>query len=209
MPLVVSHKLQKSHTNILLEGQPIPCLIDAGCSTNILNLHTYRYLKKFKQLTHKKSKVSLVTYGENAESTNLKSFGTISCLAESNNRFAEDEFFVVNTVATNLIGGNLALKLNLLTLNINNVVTDQKHFSHKINKETTDLSKCTNNLPDNLNKIIAKYEHVFTGIGRFKGDKIKLHINKDVKPVAQKPRCIPFKAEGRRRIRTAQARRHN
>ena len=109
----------------MIEGQPISCLIDTGCSTNILNFATYKRLLKFKPIALRNSTVSLITYGQNTQSTNLQSLGTIHCLAESGERFAQDEFFVVNTKATNLIGGQLALKLNLLQLNINNVITSE------------------------------------------------------------------------------------
>ena len=109
----VSHKLATFQTKIMIGGQPISCLIDTGCSTNILNLATYKHLIKFKPFQLKKSKVSLITYGEDANSTKLKALGTIHCLAESGDRLIDDEFFVVDTKATNLIGGQLALKLNL------------------------------------------------------------------------------------------------
>ena len=89
---------------------------------NAANLYTFQNTAKSKHLTLKKSQVSLVTYDTNERTTNLHTLGTVKCLAESDKTFAADEFFVVNSKAINLIGGNLALKLNLLILNINNLV---------------------------------------------------------------------------------------
>ena len=186
-----SSKLTRFRTTIFLEGRPISCLIDTGCSTNILNLSTYNYLQKLKHIRLKKSKVALITYGANEQNSNIHTLGIIHCLAESNNRFAEAEFFVVNTKATNLIGGNLALQLNLLTLHINNVDTREQISMYNDHKEI-EFEDQLNKIPNRVRDYIRQYGDVFKGIGRFRGDKIKLHINKTVKPVAQKPRRIPF-----------------
>ena len=157
-------------THIMIEGKSISCLIDTGCSTNIINFATYQYLKRSTKI-QLKTKVSLVTYGATKESTNLKTLGTIRCLAESNDRLAEDVFFVVNTTAVNLIGGNLALRLNLLTLNVHLVSTKEVPVATK-------TYNYKNKIPKHLHSHVQKYKKVFQGIGRFNGDKIKLHINK-------------------------------
>ena len=114
--------------------------------------------------------------------------GIISCLAESNSRFAQDEFFVVSTKANNLIGGNLALRLNLVNINV-----------HQIGHNTTTYTSCENEfksrlfkIPLRLHKDIKQFEHVFTGTGKLRNEKVKLHIDETVKPVAQKASRIPF-----------------
>ena len=38
----------------------------------------------------------------------------------------------------------------------------------------------------------AKYPTVFVGVGKLKGYKRKLHVDREVTPVAQKPRRVPF-----------------
>ena len=40
--------------------------------------------------------------------------------------------------------------------------------------------------------IREKYPALFTGVGKLKGYKLKLHINEDVTPVAQSVRRLPF-----------------
>ena len=46
---------------------------------------------------------------------------------------------------------------------------------------------------ENLAPILqAKYPTVFVGVGKLKGCKLKLHVDPDVTPVAQKPRHVPF-----------------
>ena len=50
-----------------------------------------------------------------------------------------------------------------------------------------------NVVDENLAPILqAKYPTVFIGVGKLKGYKLKLHVNPDVTPVAQKPRRVPF-----------------
>ena len=93
--------LSRFKTNVVIDGHMIPVLIDTGCSTNILTAETFNYLRKQKQYKLSKSKVSLIPYGAQASDTYLHALGTINCLVESNSRYAQDEFFVVNTNATN------------------------------------------------------------------------------------------------------------
>ena len=42
----------------MIDGKSISCLIDAGCSTNIINLATYQYLKRATKIQLKTTKVS-------------------------------------------------------------------------------------------------------------------------------------------------------
>ena len=40
--------------------------------------------------------------------------------------------------------------------------------------------------------LVAKFQHLFTGIGKLKDYKQKLHLDPSIQPVAQKPRRVPF-----------------
>jgi hypothetical protein len=44
----------------------------------------------------------------------------------------------------------------------------------------------------NRSDLVAKFQHLFTGIGKLKDYKQKLHLNPSIQPVAQKPRRVPF-----------------
>ena len=41
-------------------------------------------------------------------------------------------------------------------------------------------------------RLIEQYPNLFKGIGNLKGVEVKLHIDKEVPPVAQRARRIPF-----------------
>ena len=43
-----------------------------------------------------------------------------------------------------------------------------------------------------IQDILAEHAEVFQGIGKLLNHKVKIHVNKDVKPVAEPPRRIPY-----------------
>ena len=45
---------------------------------------------------------------------------------------------------------------------------------------------------ESVDNILNEYEDIFHGIGKLKNVQVKLHIDKSVKPVAQKHRRVPF-----------------
>ena len=77
--------------------------------------------------------------------------------------------YVLKVKATNLLSCNTAEKLGLVQL------------------------ACKVEPMDNIYKV---YKDHFEGMGRMKKNKVELAINKDVKPVAQKPRRVPFHVWG-------------
>ena len=50
-----------------------------------------------------------------------------------------------------------------------------------------------NVVDENLAPVLqAKYPTVFVGVGKLKDYKLKLHIDSEVSPIAQKSRRVPF-----------------
>ena len=43
-----------------------------------------------------------------------------------------------------------------------------------------------------IDGIVDRFPKVFSGVGKLSGYQLKLHIDPDVRPVAQKPRRIPY-----------------
>ena len=83
----------------------------------------------------------------------------------------ESEFHVVKSADRCLLGCDLAVKLGLLW----------------IKSQETNAVETVDTL-----KIVEKYSQIFNGVGKLKNFKLKLHIDKDVTPVAQTARRIPF-----------------
>ena len=58
--------------------------------------------------------------------------------------------------------------------------------------ESLGLIKICNHVHEGNSDPVEKFPSVFQGIGQFKGDPVKLHIDESVPPVAQKHRHVPF-----------------
>ena len=43
-----------------------------------------------------------------------------------------------------------------------------------------------------IDGIVDRFPNVFSGVGKLSGYQLKLHIDPEIKPVAQKPRRIPY-----------------
>ena len=86
------------------------------------------------------------------------------------------EFCIVPGRAATLLGRNLSESLGILTVGV-------------------PVNNCNINMTPQPNKkavLRAKYPRVFQGLGKLKGFQLKLHINPNVKPLAQPIRRIPF-----------------
>ena len=51
-----------------------------------------------------------------------------------------------------------------------------------------------------INGIVSRFLNVFSGVGTLSGCQLKLHINGEITPVAQKPRRIPYPVKVQREI---------
>ena len=86
-----------------------------------------------------------------------------------------DEFTVVEGHGKALLGKDTAQKLNVLRVGPPNYPQ-----AYSITRE------------GNYVDIVKSFADVFSGVGKLKDYQLKLHVNKDVKPVAQPFRRLPF-----------------
>ncbi|XP_052806251.1 uncharacterized protein K02A2.6-like [Mya arenaria] len=105
----------------------------------------------------------LLPYGGGS---NLKVKGCCEMTAEKNDKIVVDKFYLVKGNYGTLLGFQTASDLGVVKI-IQNV---------NISQET----------------IERKYPGIYEGIGKLKQQTVKLHVNKDVHPVAQKGRRTPF-----------------
>ena len=96
--------------------------------------------------------------------------------------------YVIKSNVTNIISGDLAIQLGLLTLH------------NKMTSKVNSPALSTNNIfldNDNKNKVteklLNKYHKVLEGVGKYNEDQIHLFNNDKVPPVAQKARRISHK----------------
>ena len=147
-------------------GINLKCVIDSGASVNIISSALWENLKSQKiKCKSEKSNKKLYAYGSDSP---LEVVGKFSCEVyiqnQSKMKSAQAEFYVVRGNGVSLLGKATAIELGVLKLGIYSVNEDIK----------------------------GKYCDIFKGVGKLENFKLKLHINSDVEPVAQRMYRIPF-----------------
>ena len=113
---IVYHTSTLSQFEVLvqLEKRPVRFLIDSGAAVYVLTPETLNKLDHNKSLKISKSTTKILTYG--SKQPMLCMLGTVQLLIETDSLYATEDFFVVDTKGKNLLSGNTALKLNLISL---------------------------------------------------------------------------------------------
>ena len=175
------------YTHIKVGEATVLFHIDSGSTENIIDETTYEHmLKKNPDIKLRPSKRRLFAY---ATPSPLSVLGEFESTVESKDRITFARIIVVKDGSACLLSGETSIELNLLQVNIP---------INKITEETT--SKLTNlkplahdsKVPLRLKPLINEYDETFHGIGKLTNVQVKLHINKDVTPVVQHTRRIPF-----------------
>ena len=168
-----------------LESEPVKFLVDSGSGINILNYETFCDLnsKIDRKLVLRKTKTKVITYG--SDKPTLHIMGVIDLLIESKTKYLTTDFYVIKTNQKNILSGTAAIQLNILK------------FLSQIESEIREVHNDNENLtqvPKRLKPLIASFKKsLFSGkIGRLKDYQVKLHIDKNVAPVAQRERRIPY-----------------
>ena len=148
-------------------------LIDSGSASNLIGMGTV------KELNHQGLKIELqpctkklYAYG----GRELEIEGQFqSEVSVANTKIAAD--FIVVKTGRCLLGYSTATDLGILRVGL---------------AETLGTGACNTFDSTFVGQLKAKYPNVFLGIGKLKGDQLKLHIDPSVTPVAQKMRRVPF-----------------
>jgi len=149
-----------------LEGENINFVIDTGACENIISSDVYhRVAKRINLLPSDKQ---LYGYGNHSK---LNILGVFNALISVDDKSVRSDFYVFNGNARCLMSFDTACGLGLLSL-------------------SDSVIACV--LPDDPNMIMKQFPEVFNGVGKLKGVKLKLHIDRDVSPIAQPVRRLPF-----------------
>ena len=142
-------------------------IIDSGASTNIIDKQTWEWLKKNKvKCESARSDRKHYAY---ASPNPLGVIGTFSCEVSTRRNTVSAKFFVISG-GDPLLGRDTATNLGVLKIGIDiaAVNIDSKKFLQE------------------------KYPEVFSGVGKLKDRAVQLHIDPNVRPVAQPIRRTPF-----------------
>jgi len=169
---------KQGEIKIFIGGAFVRVLIDSGASCNIISSETYEKLKGCgMKCNAKKYGKKLFAYGQSESLPTTGSFKAQVKCTETGKRSYE-EFTVVKGSGKTLLGITTATKLNLLR-----VGPPQDHINVIAEGDGED--------------ILRKYHDVFQGVGKLKNFQLKIHINQEVRPIAQHVRRIPYGLRGK------------
>ena len=156
--------------SVIVNKTKVQFLIDSGATVNLMDAQTFKAIKN-KKSTLKKSQLKIFPYGSDKPLDLLGSYSTSVQVAGK--EFPNIIFHVVSGQSGCLLGKNTAVELGLIQFNIPPSLVN--------NVETS-----------NLEELLDKYKGTFEGLGKLKDYQLKLHIDRDVHPIAQPMRRIPF-----------------
>nr|XP_034319592.1 uncharacterized protein K02A2.6-like [Crassostrea gigas] len=110
-----------------------------------------------------KSSTRIFAYGCKND---IKTFGYFTATIETKSKIAVGKFYVVEGNCGTLLGYQSAVDLGIIPV---------------INRLSTDV-----------NEICEEFADLFQGIGKIKDVKVKIHVDKSIKPTVQPHRRIPF-----------------
>ena len=162
----VKSKGSLDKVEVTVGGQRILMLVDSGASANIIDKELWEGLKKRKiKCKSRKSDKKLYAYGSDKP---LKLLGSFTAQAGIERGETQAEFIVIGGVGEPLLGRQTASELGVL-------------------KMGPDVMSIGEAVP-----VMERYKEVFEGVGKLKDYQLKLHIDPNVKPVAQHARRIPY-----------------
>ena len=140
-------------------------LIDSGSSCNIIDQKTWEELKqKGVKCKAEKTNQKLYPYGT---SEPLDTLGKFEASVNLAGKDVTAEFIVICNEGRLIMGRKTAMELDALRL------------GPQVNVVST---------PD----LVDKYKACFEGVGKLTDYQVKIHVNKEVNPVVQHPRRVPF-----------------
>jgi hypothetical protein len=168
---IVNEALDTGKMTVSVGGIQLEMVIDSGTSTNVIDKHLWEDLKKKHiKCTSKKTIKKLYSYGS---TTSLMVIGTFTADVNVADRHVTAEFTVIDGKGEPLLGRKTAIELGVLKL------------------------KSPEQFVNNVTDRVARHKALFEGIGKLKGYKMKLHIDPQVRPVAQSVRRTAFSLRGK------------
>ena len=148
-------------------------MIDTGSKTNIMDEHTTNSLNWTKKIRPASTKA----FGYNQHSQ-IDLIGELDTPIEWSNHTMMAKFLVTKGNGGSMLGYQTVIKLGIIQMN------------HKITLSKPPPINATDTFFDTLK---SEYPKVFSGkIGKLKNFKLKLHMDKSVKPASHKHRFTPY-----------------
>lgn len=160
---------RKATIDVDVGGISINMLIDSGSSVNIISQELWETLKECKiKCTCNKSGKEVFAYGN----TPLNVIGTFTAETKTNNTNGVEEYVVVSGSGRPLLGCKTSIERGILNFDHCNAVCRQG--------------------PLVADDVIQMYPECYDRFGKLKDYQLSLHIDDNIRPVAQPLRRIPY-----------------
>ena len=166
---------------IFVENTKINMLIDSGSTLNILDETTYRTLSKIPKLQNSTAKI--FTYSGQVP---LKLKGTFIATVRACGKATQAKFYVTEGSNGAILGQKTAETLNILRVG---PPADSKYVSVNEINQAKDIKQ---QVHPEIQQILDNNTEVFQDMGKFKDFQLQLHIDKNVTPVQQPIRRLPY-----------------
>ena len=154
-----------SKVNVKICQHSFKATVDTGASINVIDQNTFAKMKGAKL-----QKTNIKAFGYNSTKP-VNFLGKFEETIETRRRVTVATFYVAKTVdGGNLISVTTTQDVRLVSLHLKLSETNDKK----------------------LDSIINKHSNVFNGLGKLKGETVKLNIDKNQTPRAQHQRRIPY-----------------
>jgi len=158
---------EKPYFMVEISGTPVKIMADSGATVNILNERDYLNLKVRPPLVESVTKVYPYM---SPKPLNL--CGKFQTEVTKDRQTCTETFHVTKGPSSSLLSWKASQRLNLI---------------HVVNANTD-----TESLSGPIPEIVKEFQNIAIGMGACKGDPVKIHVDRSVKPVAQPHRRIPF-----------------
>ena len=195
-----------THVKVNVGGNEITMQVDSGADANVIPYNIFKTFATPVQL--QPTTAQLKPYN----SDNIPIKGSFQAeISAVNKPTVKATFYVSDGTATySLLGKYTAFDMGILSINVNKLQTAESRQIDEVEhldfrdmaKKMTAKAACQaleeqfhQKYPVHKEKtaaIVSHYHDVFEGIGKHKYRQVRLHINKDVPPVVQAQRRIPF-----------------
>ncbi len=145
----------------------VDMLIDTGASTDIFDENTFKKINHACNLKLHPPTKRIFAYGAESQLTVIGQFTTN---IKFEKRSVRSTIHILQGNHGSLLSYRTACDLGLVDVKI---------------KQVRDC-------PQVCDELVQQYPHLFNGIGKLKHAEVKLHIDENVRPVAQSARRIPF-----------------
>lgn len=154
--------------NVIIKETVVPVFCDTGADICIISMGNAKQL----DLDIFPTRMIVKPYGSKAR----KCIGETCCTVRFEENVVNTKFYIMEKAVETLISGTVCEELGIITMNTTKPATI---------KRTSDAT-------DAKSRLMKKFPTIFKGVGSLRNYKVKFFVNKNVPPVYQPARPIPF-----------------